>query len=288
MAGPLAFDALNGLADEARAGGLSQHSAELRAPRASGRGPEPVLTFADYALSDADAQTLRRRGLALPASILLHGLAAAAVAVLPLLVADALPGQADAVRAFFVEPMAVPAPPPPPPPAPARASAVPAVKTKAVVQNAGFTAPIEIPTEIRPEDGVDLGVEGGVPGGVEGGVPGGVVGGLVGGLPDAPPPPAVQPVRVGGNVRAPRKVVDVPAVYPPLAVMARLQGSVIIEATIDPKGHVQNATVLRSLPMFDEAALAAVRQWVYTPTLLNGVPTPIIMTVTVTFKLAST
>ncbi len=287
MAGPV-LDPLGGLVEEARALGLTRHGGERPVARVPGLAPEPVLAFGSYPFSDADAQTLRRRGLALPASILLHGVAIAAVAVVPLLVADALPGHADGVRAFFVEPMAVPAPPPPPPPAPARASVTPTVKAKAIVQNAGFTAPIEIPTEIRPEEGVDLGVEGGVPGGVEGGVPGGVVGGLVGGLPDAPPPPPVQPVRVGGNIRAPRKVVDVAAVYPPLAVMARLSGTVIIEATIDPRGRVQNATVLRSIPMLDEAALAAVRQWVYTPTLLNGVPTPIIMTVTVTFVIHST
>jgi TonB family protein len=63
---------------------------------------------------------------------------------------------------------------------------------------------------------------------------------------------------------------------------------VIVEATIDPTGHVANATVLRGVPLLDEAALEAVRKWVYTPTLLNGVPTPLIMTVTVTFRLQRT
>ncbi len=285
MAGPTALNPFDGLIEEVRSEGLQRHSGEHPAARSHRHGPEPVLTLGTYPLTDADLQTRHRRGMALPASMLLHGAAAAALAVVPLLLADTLPGQGNAVRAFFVEPIAVPAPPPPPPPAPARASAAPTVAPKAAVQAAGFTAPIEVPTEIRPEEGVDLGVEGGVPGGVEGGVPGGVVGGLVGGLPDAPPPPPVKPVHVGGDIRAPRKVVDVAAAYPQLAVRARLEGVVIIEATIDPRGRVQNATVLRSVPLLDEAALAAVRQWVYTPTLLNGVPTPIIMTVTVTFRL---
>jgi protein TonB len=156
------------------------------------------------------------------------------------------------------------------------------------VAPAGFVAPIEIPTEIRSEEGLDLGgVEGGVVGGVEGGVPGGVVGGVVGGLPDAPPPPVAKPVRVGGDVREPRKVVDVAPEYPELAVTARVQGFVIIEATIDARGRVVNATVLRGVPILEEAALEAVRKWVYTPTLLDGVPTPIIMTVTVRFRLSS-
>jgi protein TonB len=149
-------------------------------------------------------------------------------------------------------------------------------------------APIEVPTEIKHEEGLDIGgIEGVVECGVEGGVPGGVVGGVVGGLPDAPPPPPTRPVRVGGEIREPRKVVDVAPVYPDLAARAHVEGVVIIEATIDPRGKVANATVLRGVPVLDEAALEAVRKWVYTPTLLNGVPTPIIMTVTLRFVLKS-
>jgi len=74
-------------------------------------------------------------------------------------------------------------------------------------------------------------------------------------------------------------------VYPELAMKAGVTGIVIIEATIDPRGRVVNATVLKGVPMLDEAALEAVRKWVYTPTLLGGVPTPVIMTVTVRFRL---
>ena len=58
-----------------------------------------------------------------------------------------------------------------------------------------------------------------------------------------------------------------------------------IEATIGPNGQVQEAKVLRSIPLLDAAALEAVKQWVFTPTLLNGVPVPVIMTVTVNFTL---
>ena len=98
-----------------------------------------------------------------------------------------------------------------------------------------------------------------------------------------PPPPA--PVRVGGNIKPPTKVKDVRPVYPPIAQSARVQGVVIIEATIGPNGTVQEAKVLRSIPLLDAAALDAVRQWQFTPTLLNGVPVPVIMTVTVNFTL---
>jgi protein TonB len=68
-------------------------------------------------------------------------------------------------------------------------------------------------------------------------------------------------------------------------VSAHVQGVVIIEATIGSDGRVQNARVLRSIPLLDEAALDAVKQWRYEPTLQNGVPVPVIMTVTVQFTL---
>ncbi|HOQ62073.1 MAG TPA: energy transducer TonB, partial [Vicinamibacterales bacterium] len=148
-------------------------------------------------------------------------------------------------------------------------------------------APVEAPAEIRPETGIEA-PEGGVAGGVEGGVPGGVVGGVVGGLPEAPPPPPpppMAPVRVGGNIRPPTKIKNVNPVYPSIAQSARVQGVVIVEATIGPDGRVSDARVLRSIPLLDQAALDAVRQWVFTPTLLNGVPVPVIMTVTVNFTL---
>jgi protein TonB len=70
-----------------------------------------------------------------------------------------------------------------------------------------------------------------------------------------------------------------------MAQAARVQGIVIVEATIGEDGHVINARILRSVPLLDQAAVEAVRQWQYTPTLLNGVPVPVIMTVTVNFSL---
>lgn len=83
----------------------------------------------------------------------------------------------------------------------------------------------------------------------------------------------------------PQKVREVNPVYPPIALSARIQGIVILEATIGADGRVVNARVLRSVPMLDQAALDAVAQWEYTPTMLNGVAVPVIMTVTVSFTL---
>lgn len=104
-----------------------------------------------------------------------------------------------------------------------------------------------------------------------------------GGQPTAQPP--VAPVRVGGNISQPARTTYVRPEYPPDAQAANVQGVVILEATIDIKGQVRDLRVLRSIPLLDQAAIDAVRQWEYTPTLLNGVAVPVIMTVTVNFTL---
>ena len=101
-----------------------------------------------------------------------------------------------------------------------------------------------------------------------------------------PPPPSPSgPVRVGGDIEAPKKIKDVLPVYPPVAIAGRVQGQVIIEAVIDKRGHVSDTKILKSIPLLDKAAVDAVRQWEYTTTTLNGVPVAVIMTVTVTFAL---
>jgi TonB family protein len=110
--------------------------------------------------------------------------------------------------------------------------------------------------------------------------------------PPPPPPPGVDaaaggmaPVRVGGNIKTPTKLKDVRPTYPPDAFAAGIAGMVIIEAVIGTEGSVESARVLRSIPALDDAALEAVRQWKFTPTLLNGAPVPVIMTVTVNFTI---
>jgi protein TonB len=210
----------------------------------------------------------------------------AAIAV-PLLLSSALPEPSGTVHAFLVEPLSLP--PPPPPPAHAlRAAPAPARTETAPGPTTSFVAPIEVPTELRPEEGLDLGIEGGGSGGVEGGVPGGVFGAIVGGLPDwvAEAPPPVQPIRVGsGLVHEPTKIKHVVPVYPAVAAAAKAEASIILEASIDERGQVVDVTVLRGHSLFDEAALEAVRQWAYSPTLLDGVPVPILMTITVHFQL---
>jgi TonB family protein len=100
-----------------------------------------------------------------------------------------------------------------------------------------------------------------------------------------PPPPPGAPVRVGGQIRPPTQLRRVDPVYPPDALASRTQGVVILEAVIAADGTVSEARILRSIPALNEAAIDAVKQWMYIPTLLNGTPVPVIMTVTVQFTL---
>jgi protein TonB len=152
-------------------------------------------------------------------------------------------------------------------------------------------APVEAPKEIKPETGLEQpSVNRGAVGGIEGGIVGGVSGGIVGGLvaappPPPPPPPPPAPVRVGGVIKAPTKIKNVDPVYPPIAQSARKEGVVIIELLVGVDGRVKNATILKHEPLLDQAALDAVKQWVYTPTTLNGIPQEVLYNITVAFSL---
>jgi protein TonB len=95
---------------------------------------------------------------------------------------------------------------------------------------------------------------------------------------------ARRPVRIGKGMRPPAKVHHVNPEYPSDAGNAGISGVVILEATVDPEGAVTAVQVVRSVPALDEAAMAAVRQWRYAPTWLNGEAIPVIMTVTVNFQ----
>ena len=91
-------------------------------------------------------------------------------------------------------------------------------------------------------------------------------------------------VKVGGQIKPPTKIKDVTPVYPAIARSARVAGTVVIAATIGPDGKVIDTKVVKSVPMLDQAALDAVQQWEYTPSLLNGAPVAVTVTVTINFK----
>jgi protein TonB len=99
------------------------------------------------------------------------------------------------------------------------------------------------------------------------------------------PPRPPGPVRVGGNIQPPARTVYVTPSYPLFARTARIEGDVVLDATIDEKGVVTNVTVRRSIPALDQAAIEAVSRWRYAPTRLNGVPVAVVMQVTVVFRM---
>lgn len=223
-------------------------------------------------------------------ALVMHVIVVTAVIMLPVLRATNPLPEALTMRAFFASSPPAP-PPPPPPPAPVAAREV-----ERPVRTAGeFAAPIDVPGDIQPGLGASntetvVGVEGGVPGGVPGGVVGGVVGGMIGGLvssaPPPPPPPTPRsPVRVGGQVTAPALVHRVEPTYPDIARKAQMGGVVILEAVVDTEGWVESVKVLRSRnPLLDQAAIDALKQWRYRPLVLNGIPTPFVLTVTFSFS----
>jgi TonB family protein len=114
-------------------------------------------------------------------------------------------------------------------------------------------------------------------------------GGVAKWTPPADEPPvavALPPRRVGGSLREPRIRYKAQPSYPDGAKEARVAGVVVLELTIAPEGHVVDAKVLRGVhPEIDQAAVDAVKEWVYEPTMVNGSAVPLLMTVTVRFAL---
>ena len=210
-------------------------------------------------------------------SIVAHALAVAALIIAPALATEELPEPRRATEFILVHAEM----PPPPALRPPREDVAPSTPDP---------APLEPPVGIEPEPIAELiepdrGVDGGVIGCCD-------IGGVIStdDLVSPPPPPPApprpkEPVRVGGRIVAPTKLLNVNPVYPRIALAAGKEGLVILEALIAEDGTVRDVKVLRPAPLFEEAAVTAVRQWRFSPTLLNGEPVPLVMTVTVSFTL---
>lgn len=236
--------------------------------------------FGDIVQSSVHVGNGKKKYL-LPVSILLHLIGIMAAIIIPLMAVGALPTPAEAISWIPVD---ISLPPPPPPPGPAEP------KTKTPKPTTGDPGPpLEPPTRINPEPPTAEPPVSTCTGCIDVGPNDGPVLGDPKPTPPArpapTPPPPQEPLRPGGKIQQPTKTHDVKPVYPTVAQSARVQGMVIIEATLSADGHVTGAKILRSIPLLDAAALEAVRQWEFTPTLLNGVPVPVVMTVTVNFTL---
>jgi protein TonB len=243
--------------------------------------------FEDILIESARQKGRGRKALSLPVSLALHVLVIGAAVGASIWFVEDVPEPPIPVTFYAAAP---PPPPPPPAAAPKPAAAKPQVVKPVPVRPSEMTAPTMIPEkipeplaapelEIAADEGVEGGVEGGVPGGVLGGVLGGVVGGTGPGTGD-------EPLRVGGDVKAPQLVNRVEPSYPEAARKARMEGVVILEAIITANGNVEEVKVLKSVnPLLDAAATRAVQQWRYRPATLNGRAVRVYLTVTVTFNL---
>ena len=126
-----------------------------------------------------------------------------------------------------------------------------------------------------------------------GGVPGGQIGGITGGMPGLAAPVAAapvaegpkHPVRVGGDVKQPRLIYGPPAIYPVLAAQGHIHGLVVIDAVIDEHGNVVQEKVVSGHPLLVQAAMKAVSERKYEPTILDGQPTPVDLRVEVNFQM---
>lgn len=213
-----------------------------------------------------------------PISIALHLVAVLVFLIIPLTANMILPDPASHLPDYMrVAPM------PPPPAARLRSAAAPAPHP---AMNPG-AAPTAAPTSIKPETAPPGAVSDiGIPSTV--GMPEGIDL-LTSDKPVIVQPPDLTrpsgPVRVADLPVSPRRIVDTRPVYPDIARSARVEGTVIMEAVLDTTGRVTQLRVIKSVPMLDQAALDAVRQWRYTPSLYGGHPVSVLMTITVRFTL---
>jgi periplasmic protein TonB len=252
----------------------------------------PVGRLFEDVLLESSGLQRRRRALAGVLSIIFQFSLLGTLILIPLMFTDALPKQQ--LLTFLI----VPPPPPPPPPAAAAAKAVQPVKSDLIAGN--LRTPSRIPQKIQmiredepPPDLSSGGVVGGVPGGIPGGQMGGVIGGILSStsslsaIPKMSIPTAPKRIRISQGVTRGQLVTKVEAKYPPLALIARIQGVVVLTAIISKTGEIQNLSLVSGQPLLVPAAIEAVKQWRYRPFQLNGEAVEVETTVTVTFQLSS-
>jgi protein TonB len=211
------------------------------------------------------------------ATFAINGLILAALIIWPLLHPEALPTQMMATLLVT-----------PPPQAPVQ------VKIKSEMLDNQLQAPSKIPKEIKQiKESAAPPSMAGVSGmeGMGGGTPGGVMGGILGGLGTGPAPKvqAATPkkVAVSSGVMAGNRIGGENPTYPAIAKAARIQGTVVLQATISKNGTIENLRVIGGPPMLQSAATEAVRGWRYKPYLLNGEPVEVETQVNVVFSLGS-
>ena len=277
------------------AGSVSQGdrkpAVHARTSSAAGAGAQDY--FSSSFISTENRPLLHRLSTTV-GSLALHTILVSIAVLAPMWFTNALD-----IRTYTKTLLLAPPPPPAAPPAPYRAASDPAAR--ATARRTTFTTPgkLVFPRSIPKQaaminDGPSSADAAGVIGGVPGGMPGVPLGGILGEIFEPAPPPIPQPpvvpqprapVRVGPDVQPPRNIYRVEPVYPGLAKQARVEGDVVISVIVDTKGNVVEMKIVSGNPLLVKSALDAVQKWRYQPTLLNGHPVDIDMTITVTFKL---
>jgi periplasmic protein TonB len=185
------------------------------------------------------------------------------------------------------------APSPPQAAAPASRTVVRSGKQASEFDHSVLTIPREVPkiVAVLREDelpsGDFPGVETGVPNGVPDTVPNTAITNLLHNTPVAVPKISVEKVRVSSGVAQGLLIREVTPHYPPLARLARIQGTVVLQAIIGKDGTVENLRVVSGHPMLANAAIDAVKQWLYRPYSLNGAPVEVDTQINVNFTLAA-
>ncbi len=245
-------------------------------------------------MPDAGVRSAGRRILALIFSALAHVVLVLALVILPLVYFNVLP-HLDILTILVAAPAPPPTPAPPAPPPSedhsARATAQDTPATTFTVPDKlpqGLPAPNEEPPVVGLTPGLDkigTGIQS-LAGAVEHGLRANILDAAPL-APPPPPPPAPKAARVkrGGEVQESKLVRRIVPEYPPIAVRAHVEGTVLLEIDVDEEGNVTDVRVLQGNPLLVPEAVRAVKQWKYSPTLLNGEPIPILSTVKVEFHL---
>ncbi len=238
-----------------------------------------------------EKKRLTKRLLFFPISIFLHLIVIGALIITPILNAD---NDTPIMKSISVLLSSPPSPSPPRPPLGKRGSSkkYTKVRSKKRVKRNSFkpttlVAPFEVPDKIEDQDIEDFGeIEGDIDG-IEGGVSrdeGGVIDGGVLGAPLGEGYNISNAIYVT-KVQKPKLIKKVNPVYPKIARTVGIKGRVIVEATTDVYGRVNIVKVINGNPLLNNAAITAIRQWVYEPYIVNGIPKPVKFIVYVTFNL---
>lgn len=239
--------------------------------------PPKIKLFEDLVVSNPPK---KRGGLFVPGSVAGHVVALALLILVPILWPDAPPVAPDSVGILVFNPPAAMAPPP------LKGNSMVEKKPEAKkttpdpeARKPDLTIPVEKPVEqeLQPEqaepeneqggdpDGDDLGdaqgMTGGQVGGIVGGTPDGVIGGCVGCTGDGP---------ILDYDEAPKLVRGTKPQYPQEAFVKKVEGVVTVEFVIDAQGQVGQVKILKSIPMLDAAAIACIKQWIFTPAKKGG------------------